>query len=136
MFQRRLGGEPEGMREINLTPLIDVCLVLVVILLVATPLAFESAIAVRNAVEAGRKAEQKSKSERIEVRVLDDATVELNRKPMARSLLGAELGPLLAESVTRRVVVSCAPGVAHGSFVNVLDQAKLSGAADIAVLGY
>jgi biopolymer transport protein ExbD len=135
MFQRRLEGEGSDLREINLTPLIDVCLVLVVILLVATPLAFESAIAVRNAVQLGRKAEQVTKNERIEVGVVSDSTITVNRKLVMRSELRGELGPLLAESVTRRVVVKCAGGVAHGTFVNVLDQARLLGAAEIAVLG-
>lgn len=135
MFQRRLDGENEGLREINLTPLIDVCLVLVVILLVATPLAFESAIAVRNAVQVGRKAAQLTKNERIELNVVSDSTIAVNRRVVARSALRGELGPLLAESVTRRVVISCAGGVAHGTFVSVLDQARLLGAAEIAVLG-
>lgn len=135
MFQKRLNGKGEGLGEINLTPLIDVCLVLVVILLVATPLAFESAIAVRNAAASGQTAEQKSRSERIEIRLIDDSSVEINRTAMRRSEISSRLQPLLNESTTRRVVISCAPGVSHGAFVNVLDQAKLSGAAEIAVLG-
>jgi biopolymer transport protein ExbD len=133
-FDRPNGGDG-AITEINLTPLIDVCLVLVVILLVATPLAFESAIAVRSAAAAGRKSDQKAKDERIEVRVLNDATVSVNREEVPRGSVGARLRPLLETSATRKVVVTCEPGVTHGAFVHVLDQAKLSGAADIAVLG-
>ena len=39
-------AEDKGMHEINVVPLIDVSLVLVVILMLLTPLAFESNIAV------------------------------------------------------------------------------------------
>ena len=135
MFQHRHPGENAAITEVNLTPLIDVCLVLVVILLVATPLAFESAIAVRSAAAAGRKAAQTTKDERIELRILDETTISLNREQLTRETLGSRLRPLLENSSTRKVVVSCAPGVSHGAFVSVLDLAKISGAADIAVLG-
>ena len=48
--------------ETNLTPLIDVSLVLVVILLVATPLAFQSSFVVNSATQSARSA---SKQERM-----------------------------------------------------------------------
>jgi biopolymer transport protein ExbD len=54
---------------------------------------------------------------------------------IARSELKATLRPLLAQSQTRDVVVSCADGVSHGTFVSVLDQAKVEGAGRIAVVG-
>ena len=41
MFHERSETESPGIRDVNMTPLIDVSLVLVVILLLATPLAFE-----------------------------------------------------------------------------------------------
>jgi biopolymer transport protein TolR len=135
MFQKRTQGENGAMTDVNLTPLIDVCLVLVVILLVATPLALESGITVRNAAAAGRKAAQKTKDERIEIKILDESTVSVNGESVLREALAARLHPLLEDSATRKVVVTCAPGVTHGAFVSVLDQTKMSGAAEIAVLG-
>ena len=45
-----------GIHEPNMTPLIDVSLVLVVILMVATPMAFQSGIAVQSANRSGRRA--------------------------------------------------------------------------------
>ena len=58
MFQKKF-EEDEAFRDVNLTPLIDVALVLVVILLLATPLAFESSILVRNTATRGNQAEKK-----------------------------------------------------------------------------
>ena len=134
MFQKKL-EEDEAFHDVNLTPLIDVALVLVVILLLATPLAFESSILVRNTATRGNQAEKKSKDEHIELRLLDDDVVRVNRSPVPRGELLATLRPLLADSGSRRVIVACNDGVSHGAFVNVLDQAKLSGAAEIAVMG-
>lgn len=134
MFQKKL-DEEGAFRDVNLTPLIDVALVLVVILLLATPLAFESSILVRNTSTRGKQAEKKTKDEHVELRILDDDVVRVNRTPVARSELSAALRPLLDDTGSRRVVVACDNEVSHGAFVNVLDQAKVSGAAEIAVMG-
>jgi biopolymer transport protein ExbD len=133
MARKLLPDRPAGIHEPNLTPLIDVSLVLVVILLVATPLALQSGIAVSHAPASGR-AGGDSRVARIEISVVDDAHVIVNRAAVARADLAATLAPLLAQSSTREVVVRCADGVTHGAFVGVLDQAKGCGATHIAVV--
>jgi biopolymer transport protein ExbD len=124
----------EGIHEPNMVPLIDVSLVLVVILLVATPMALQSGIAVSRAASSGQKA-QPARTERIEVSILGADSILVNKTPVPRSALPMRLQALLAASATRQVVVRCADGVAHGDFVAVLDQAKAQGAAAIAVVG-
>ncbi len=125
----------EGIFEPNMTPLIDVSLVLVVILMVATPLAFQSSIAVQRAAQEGRKAAITADTERIEITILDPETVVVNRTQILRSALTQFLKPLLDGSGTKVVVVRCEGDVTHGTFVGVLDDAKACGAAQIAVLG-
>lgn len=134
-FQARSKNAGNGMHEINLTPLIDVSLVLVVMLLLATPLAFESSIAVRKAAKSAQAAERKKSEERIELYVVSEDSVTVNRQPVARKELARSLRPMLAQSSERLVVINCSGEVSHGSFVDVLDQAKISGAAEIAVIG-
>ena len=119
--------------EVNMVPLIDVSLVLVVMLILATPLAFESRIDVSSAAKTGKKADVEQKSERIEIVVESDETVRVNQTPVNRAALASALAPLLASSVDRGVYVGCEPGVSHGAFVDVLDQAKQVGATEIAV---
>ena len=120
--------------EVNMVPLIDVSLVLVVMLLLATPLAFESRIDVASSAPTAQKAEQVDKSERVEISVVSEDTVRVNRQLVARADLATVLTPLMAESAERGVRVACAPRVSHGAFVDVLDQAKVAGAADISVV--
>lgn len=119
----------------NMTPLIDVSLVLVVILMVATPLAFQSSIAVNTAARAGKVAAAAARTERIELYVHADGTVGVNRLIVPRAALHATLQPLLDESASRMVVVKCDDDVPHGDFVSVLDEAKSLGALGIAVVG-
>ena len=118
-------------RDVNMTPLIDVSLVLVVMLLLATPLAFESSIGVNKDDATAQAAESKDDQERVEIVILSDDEVQLNTERIPRSELSAELAPLLTRSVDRTVMIACEGGVSHGAFVDVLDQAKISGAAGI-----
>lgn len=119
--------------EVNMTPLIDVSLVLVVMLILATPLAFESRIDVKGAAKTGQQAEVEKKSERIEIIVESEETVRVNQTVVNRAALQSALLPLIQASVDRGVFIGCAAGVSNGTFVDVLDQAKQSGATEIAV---
>jgi len=131
--KKRNGGG--GMFEVNMTPLIDVSLVLVLILLVATPLALESSIAVRKAERTAARAEKKTDDNRVEVRVVSADTVRVNRVAVAREHLVETLKPLMGVDFRPLVVIECADGVTHGTFVDVLDRAKIAGATEIAIAG-
>ena len=120
---------------INMTPLIDVSLVLVVILLLAAPLAFEASIGVNQAQALAKQAKQEEKHEFIELTVVSDDSVRVNRLLVSRENLPLTLKPLLDSSAERQVLLSCADTVTHGTFVDVLDVAKCAGASEIAVVG-
>lgn len=124
-----------GIHDVNLTPLIDVSLVLVVILLVATPLAFQSSFGVRSASSAGRQADRKAEEDRVEMTVHDDGDVTVNRRRVPTTALPAILDEAMAASSSRLVVVRCEDHVAHGAFVHAIDEARAHGAAVIAVVG-
>ena len=124
----------ENSAEVNLTPLIDVSLVLVVILLLATPLAFESSFGIRKTDATARRAAEVDKEARIELAIETDGTVRVNRDLIPLEDLGVVLKPLIARS-SRDVTVRCAGAVSHGTFVKVLDITKQNGAREIAVAG-
>jgi len=136
VFHKTQNGSAHGDEgQVNLTPLIDVSLVLVVILMLATPLAFESSIAVRRSESQAQRAPKKEKVEYVEISVVSEDSVRVNRQTVSHAQLIDTLRPMLDESVRRQVMVTCQAGVSHGAFVDVLDLAKLSGAGDIAVVG-
>ncbi|RLD00660.1 MAG: hypothetical protein DRI65_16245 [Chloroflexota bacterium] len=134
-FKRRSDNDTVGMFEVNMTPLIDVSLVLVVMLLLATPLAFESSIMVRKSDKTAAKAEKKNDDDRIELRIVSQDTVRVNRTCVARRDLVGALKPLMEADTNPIVVIGCENGVSHGTFVDVLDRAKMAGAREIAVTG-
>jgi biopolymer transport protein ExbD len=135
MAHPRSAGRPaDGIYEPNMTPLIDVSLVLVVILMVATPLAFQSGIGVHAAAASG-KAAVSDRDARVEIVVAADGTVSVNRMRVPRAELASRLRPLLTASSGRTVVVRCEDNVPHGEFVAVLDEARSLGATRLAVVG-
>ncbi len=128
------GGGTNPNHEVNMVPLIDVSLVLVVMLLLATPLAFESRIDVANASKTGQEAPKTDKSERIEIEILSAEQLRVNRIPVTYAELGGVLTPLIANSADRGVLITCQKDVPHGSFVHVLDVTKQCGTAEISVI--
>jgi len=133
--KRRPSKPADVIADPNMTPLIDVSLVLVVILMVATPMAFQSSIGVNTASKAGKTAAAEARTERIELVVHGDGTIGVNKLVVPREALSVTLRPLIESSATRMVVVRCDDSVTHGDFVSVLDEAKSLGAARIAVVG-
>ena len=126
---------PAGIDEVNMTPLIDVSLVLVVILMVAMPMVFQSAIAVRGTAAAGQTAEVAARTERVEIAIVSEDSVRVNRSALiGRDQLDQALIQLIQASATGVVVVQCGDQISHGTFVNVLDRAKGAGATQIAVV--
>ena len=124
-----------GIYDVNMTPLIDVSLVLVVILMVATPMALQSSITVQNAAASKAAVESTPKPERVEIQIVSEDSLLVNRSPVGRKELAAALRSLLPPGGKSEVIVRCAGRVTHGTFVGVLDEAKQCGAAQIAVLG-
>lgn len=119
--------------EVNMTPLIDVSLVLVIILLLATPLAFEASFGLGRTRTAPDQASEEGLVPRVEVGILSDTEVQVNDLVVAVKDLPATIAPLIALAADKEVAIRCADEVSHGTFVQVLDITKLSGAMGIAV---
>ena len=126
---------PESIHEVNMTPLIDVSLVLVVILMVATPMAFQSSIGVQRAAQAGKTAIAAVKAERVEITIVSADSVFVYKTAVPRASMSLLLKPLIQLSPNKTVIVRCSDQVPHGAFVGILDEAKQCGATNIAVVG-
>ena len=130
------GGTHEngkGIYEPNMTPLIDVALVLVIILMVATPMALQSSIALQRQAASGQPVQAPPPAARLLIDVEAEDRILVNGEPVAREALRATLAPRIGGETP--VIVRCAPEVTHGTFVYVLDEAKQGGAQSIAIVG-
>ena len=133
-FRWNRNPDREGpLADVNMTPLIDVSLVLVIILLLATPLAFESSLELRRTANANQDTSEEAVVAQVSLDIISDTEVMVNETLVKVQNLPAAVQPLIAAAVSKEVAVRCAGQVSHGTFVQVLDIAKLSGAMGIAV---
>jgi len=128
-------GEGEEISEVNVVPLADVSLVLLIILMLITPMVMQSMIKVfasrgAVAVEADRTVKEKP----LFLEVRPDAYV-LNTNPLTSELLLlANLRGELSRKDDRTVIVTAAKGVTHGRMVTALDIAKQAGAEKLSLI--
>ena len=124
-------GDP--ITDINVTPLVDVSLVLVIIFMAIAPFAMQSGIKV---LESKAKAAvgKVSASENVSLRLSKDGVVTLNGKEVAREALAAAMAEALAASKDRMVTLSADDENFVGDVVSLLDAAKQAGAQKIAIM--
>ena len=132
MRRRSRGGVRKN--ELNLTSLVDIALSLVIGFIVSVPLFFETGIFV-SAPGVSRAGQQEEGSDiKANIFILDNGTILLNEAPVSVASLSELLPKLLARSVERKVVVASGESVKYDVVMKVLDVAKQSGAADLALL--
>ena len=129
----RLSGERHGMiSKVNVVPLIDVCLVLVIILLVTAPMMVQSDLPVDLPEARTREAEDEVN---VSITLSSNGDLAVDDLRVSRETLGATLHSRLAEKGNNSVLVvvradSNAPYVAVRE---LLDQARAAGAERVAI---
>ncbi|MCX5794895.1 MAG: biopolymer transporter ExbD [Elusimicrobia bacterium] len=123
----------EPITDINVTPLVDVCLVLVIIFMAIAPLAMTAGISVLHSstkVSEGKA----SIEENVQVKLTADGTMTVNGKAAAAGELAGSISEALLRSKDKMVTVTAEEGNLVGQVVGILDTAKQCGAAKVAIL--
>jgi biopolymer transport protein ExbD len=116
--------------EINVTPFIDVVLVLLVIFMVTAPMLVREQMNVNlPKASSGEKTAAKS----VSIVIDKTGTVLLMEKPVAMESLGEEIKKLLAESPEAQAVISADEESRHGDVVKVMDILKGAGLSRFAI---
>jgi biopolymer transport protein ExbD len=118
------------MADINITPLTDVMMVLLVIFMVTTPLMMNEALKIKlpTAASAEVQAEQTTT-----ISVTPGDIIYLNKAQVSLEDLKGLLVSRMASSPDKTVVIKADKDIKHGLVVNVLDIAKESGALKLAI---
>ena len=133
-----LGGKKLGLAKpnINVTPLIDVLLVLLIIFMVIQPqkeAKFESQIP-QKPQESQPNVTPPSDMLMVDVKMTGsglDQQVELNSKPMSLIELGTTLKDLLEQRPDKTVFIKAPKDKQYGDIVSVIDTVKGAGAQPI-----
>lgn len=127
---RRYKTDDKIISEINITPLTDVALVLLIIFMVTTPLILQGGINVKlpTATTADTTPQRN-----ITISVTVDNKIFVNDKEVNISSLQPLLEDMLKHEKDKLVILNADKGVMHGLVVRILDIAKKSGALKLAI---
>lgn len=128
MMQSELEKD-EGFNAINVTPLVDVCLVLVLIFLVASPMFIKSLVPVRLPQAVSSKAEDQ---ENITLSISPDEGFAINENSVSKSDLAGELRKKMQESGFSFLLVRADERVPYGEVQDVLKIGKSLGVKRVA----
>jgi biopolymer transport protein ExbD len=127
------GGSKDAMADINITPYIDILLVLLIIFMVITPIR-QMDLDVKVPQPAPDNVEQVSDPNVIVVSISETAQIAINQDPTDINALGPMLQEIYAARANKNMFVSASPRLPYGDVVKVIDIAKGAGVGDIGLL--
>jgi biopolymer transport protein TolR len=130
------GGKPgRATPNMNVTPLVDVVLVLLIIFMVITPLlAKQFWVNLPNKIEKDQPPDTQDKDKPIVVSVTKTGDIKINRDVVPKAEFSAKLHRVLAAREQRTVFFDAEDDAAFGNAVEAMDLARGGGASTIAVL--
>ena len=118
------GGDRRMMAEINVTPLVDVMLVLLIIFMVTAPMLTQGVDV--NLPQANAKA-LRAEEERLVVTVDANSRIFIGKQAVEFNRLGSTLKEVVARRIDRQVYFRADRGVQYGFVVKVIAEIRNSG---------
>ena len=127
----RRGQRAGGFSEINITPFVDVMLVLLIIFMVTAPM-MTSGIVVD--LPKTKSSALGGNDEPISVTVKKDGSVYIQNSEIDASAVGEKLKAILGEKVETRIFIRGDTSVDYGDVMKVISQITLAGYSKVALL--
>lgn len=118
--------------DINVTPLVDVCLVLLIIFMVVTPMLQKGVPVVLPKTDAPQKTPDTEKQ--LQISVKDDGTVYLGNLVVRKDQVQSELKNIFDKSPDREIAVKGDKRVKYGLVLDVLKACREVGFQDVGLI--
>ncbi|NYZ64263.1 TonB system transport protein ExbD [Luteimonas deserti] len=122
----------DALHEINVTPFIDVMLVLLIIFMVAAPLA---TVDLPVELPANAAPPQPREREPLFITVQADLRISVNEQPVARAAIGPTLNALTGGDRDERLFLRADRSVAYGELMETMNALRDAGYTKVALVG-
>ncbi len=128
-----LGGAKGGVKsEINVTPLVDVMLVLLIIMMLVAPL-LQQGVSVK-LPEAENTVDKPEVSDQTVIAVAANRSMYLNARPVQEGELATKINELLEDKTEKIVLIKADEEVEYGAVMAVMDSLRQVGIENVGLI--
>ena len=128
-----LGGAKGGVKaDINVTPLVDVMLVLLIIMMLITPM-LNQGVAVR-LPEATNSVDKPTTQDNTVIAISKEGSVYLNAKPVSEAELASKINEALENKKEKTVFINADEEALYSAIMSTMDQLRQAGVEDIGLI--
>lgn len=119
--------------EINITPLTDIFLVLLIIFMISSSAMLEGGLNVKLPSSKGAALSQSSNANPLYVTINKEGQILVGKEPIVESSLTEAIKTALAQSAQKTVIIRGDESIYLGKAVKIMDAARDAGAEKIAI---
>ena len=134
MAGKQSGNDDDVLADINVTPLVDIMLVLLIIFMLTNEEVSEKMKKAQIDIDLPKAASAQQKPTKpLSIVISQTGTLFLNGAPISEAALWAQIAQMVKENPGIEAILSADRRVLHGAVVRVIDGVRLAGVEKIAV---
>ena len=127
---KKFGAEDEAISEINVVPLVDIILVVLIIFMVTAPMIMKPSINVNLPKAASG---DKTTASQLNITISDSGTLNLNGSRSDEAAIQLKAQEELQKNPDVQAIIAADKDVPHGTVVRIIDLVKTAGVKKFAI---